>query len=337
MSPVGTTVGELAQISNLNNYYVNVTWTPGMSQQNLTQTLCFTAVNSDKLSSDQICIDLLPGYHPPAPIQQTATPNQELIHPSNTTWHIRFDTEIEQPSISAYITFNVFMLEDEVYSIDVSQSPEVTFEQPNAISITPNYTFADQTKFYIIFARGIVQGLEQCRPGNEPISDKNFWTFETIDLTPPVITFLLNPSITNTNVSFAWESNENATWECVLINGTNEFIVNCSEAYWTGFGLTEGVYHLKINATDESENTATVVHTFEVDSTPPASATITAKPWLISNQRTGVLTFSCTEICSYECQFVSNTTLERVVPCNDGIFYIPILQSGTNYTFLSQQ
>ena len=99
-----------------------------------------------------------------------------------------------------------------------------------------------------------------------------------------------------------------------------------------GYDLTEGVYYLRINATDEAGNTATVIHTFEVDLTPPASATITDKPRSISNQQTSILTFSCAEICSYKCHFVSNMTHESVVPCNNGIFYTPILQSGTNYT-----
>ena len=331
LSPVGTTVGELAQIPDSNSYYVNVTWAPGTSQQNLTQILCFTAINSDQLASDQSCINLLPGYYPPAPIRETAMPNQEIIYPSNTTWHITFDADVERPSIVAYITFNEYTSDEEIYSIDVSQSPEVTFEQPNTISITPSYTFDDQTKFYITFTRGVVQGIEQCRPGNEPISDKNFWTFETVDLTPPVITFLLNPSITNTNVSFAWESNENATWACILVNSADESIVNCSGASWMGYGLSEGEYHLNIRGTDEAGNTAMVIHTFEVDLTPPASAIITSKPHSISNQQTSILTFSCTEICSYECRFVSNMTQEFVVPCDDGMFNTPILQSSTNY------
>ena len=334
VTPLNTTVGELMQISDSNRYYVNVTWIPSVSQENLTRLFCFTAVGSDRLASDQTCIDLLPGYYPPVPIQETALPNQELVHPSNTTWHIRFDTDIERPSVEAYVIFNDFISEEEVYSIDVSQSPEVTFELPNEISITPNFTFEEKTKFYITFTRGVVQGLEQCGPGNELVIDKNFWTFETMDLTPPIITFLLNPSVSNTNVSFAWESDENVTWECVLVNDTNdsESIVNCSEAYWMGYGFNEGIYHLKVSATDEAGNTAIATHTVEVDLTPPASATITSKPRAISNQRNSILTFSCIEICSFECRFVANMTQESLLACNDGIFFASFLQSSTNYT-----
>lgn len=331
MSPVRTTVGELAQIPDSNRYYVNIMWTPGTSQQNLTQILCFTAINSDHFASDQSYINLLPGYYPPAPIQETAVPNQGMIHSSNATWHITFDTDVERPSVVAYIMFNEYTSDEEIYSVNVSQSPEVTFEQPNVISITPNYTFDDQAKFYITFTRGVVQGIEQCRPGNEPISDKNFLAFETVDLIPPVITFLLNPSVTNTNVSFAWKSNENATWACILVNGAAESIVNCSEASWMGYGLSEGEYHLNIHGTDEAGNTATAIHIFEIDLTPPASAIITSKPRSISNQQTSTLTFSCAEICSYECRFVSNMTQEFIVSCDSGMFNTPILQSGTNY------
>ena len=333
--PFGTRVGELTQISDSNSYYVNVTWTPDYNQQNQTHLFCFTAVGSDRLASDQTCIDLLPGYFPPAPIQATALPNQQLVHPSNTTWRVMFDTEIERSSVTAYITFHEYNTEEEVYSIDASQSQEVTFEQPNEISITPGFFFTEKTKFYITLEREVVQGLEQCRPGNAPVSDKNFWTFETMDVTPPPISFIENATVTNANVSFSWESNENATWECILMQGTTETAVNCSESYWRGYGLSEGVYYLEVRATDNVGNTATVTHTFEVDLTPPI-AVIIEKPRLVSNEETSTLVFSCNESpCSYECHFRSSMMAQEILsPCYGGVFVTPILQTDTNYTLL---
>ena len=336
--PIGTRVGELTQISASNNSYVNVTWTPTANQQNQTHLLCFIAVRSDSLASDQVCIDLLPGYFPPAPIQMTAVPNQQLVHPSNTTWRITFDMAIKRPSLAAYIRFFEYHTEDEIYSIDASisqsQDLEVMFEEPNEISITPNFLFEEKTRFYITFDRGVVKGTEECGPENEPLVDKNFWTFETMDVTPPSITFLENPLLTNANVSFSWESNENVTWECVLVQSAIESAINCSDAYWRQYSLIEGPYTLIVRATDEAGNTATVAHMFEVDLTPPTVDLITT-PSIVSNEQAGTFTFSCNETCSFECQFLSiNTTQEISSPCNDGSFVTPTLQSNTQYTLI---
>ena len=124
--PLGTIVGQLTQISDSNSYYVNITWTPAASQQNQTHPFCFTAVGSNTQTSKQICISLLAGYFPPAPLQDTALPNRQLVHPSNTTWSISFDTSIERSSIMGKIAFHEFISEEEVYAIDASQSLEVT-------------------------------------------------------------------------------------------------------------------------------------------------------------------------------------------------------------------
>ena len=55
------------------------------------------------------------------------------------------------------------------------------------ISIKPNFTFEEKTQYYITFDREVAQGIKQCGQGNEPVTDKNFWTFVTMDITPPVI------------------------------------------------------------------------------------------------------------------------------------------------------
>ena len=330
-SPLGTSKGELGHIEDSNTYFVNISWTPEIYQQNETHLFCFTAVNSHGQASEQRCIQLLPGHFPPMPIQATATPNRQLVDPSNTTWHIIFDADIERPSSTAYITFHEFSTEDRVYRIDASLSQEVTFQNTNEIMITPSYLFEEKQTFYINFERGIVQNPRGCEPGNEPVENKTFWTFETLDVTPPTITFLENPLTSNTNVSFSWESNENVTWQCKLINGTAEFQVSCDEAYWRGYMLDEGLYSLHIKATDEAGNMATAIHTFEVDLTPPATS-IVQKPALLSNQQTAILRFTCNEICSLECEFFSNS-ISEAFPCNQGVFVTSTLEHNTNYTF----
>ena len=334
VSPLGTRRGELQHVLDTNTYFVNITWTPDVNQQNETHLFCFTAVNSEGVASEQTCLQLLPGYYSPMPIQATATPNQQLVHPSNTTWSITFDTSIERPSIVSFITFHEFISEEEVYRIDVSLSDEVSFELSNKMLITPSYSFEEKRKFYINLERGVVQGLQECGPGNEPIKDKHFWTFETTDVTPPTITFLKSPSVSNSNISLIWESNENVTWDCTLQRDTIEFMVNCSAAYWSGYDLREGVYHLAINATDEAGNVATVTHTFEVDLTPPTT-TLVQKPLPLSNQLSIMLAFTCNEVCSFECQFLSSTMPQEIlISCNRGFFNTPILQHNGNHTFV---
>ena len=331
--PLGTIVGPLTPISNSNDFYVDITWTPDISQQNRTHLFCFAAVRSDRLSSDQICIDLLPGYYPPAPVQETAMPNQEMVHPFNTIWQIRFDTDIRRSSVVAFITFHEYSSEEEVYRLDASTSTEATYEYPNILSFAPNFTFAEEKKFYITFDREIVQGLEHCGPGNEPLVDKDFWTFETMDITPPTVIFPENARINNANVSFSWESNENATWECFLKHGVMVSALNCSGGYLRGYGLSEGLYELEIRATDDANNTAIVIHAFEVDFTPP-TVTLLRKPDLISNMHTPALTFICNEPpCSFECLLVSNGPQSSFSSCNNGEFTTPMLQADTNYTF----
>ena len=81
--PVGAIAGNITQMPNTSGYYVNVTWDPQLSQHNQTHMLCFSALRSNGLTIDESCINLVPGYSPPAPVR--AMPNAELVYPSNTT------------------------------------------------------------------------------------------------------------------------------------------------------------------------------------------------------------------------------------------------------------
>ena len=324
---------EVYHVNGTNTYILNITWEPEISQQNSTIPLCFRAINSKDLASEEYCIQLLMGQDPPAPIQATATPHQQLVHPSNSTWRIMFNMDIERPSMAAFITFHEFLSENVVYSIDTSSSQEVRFEDSNELSITPSYIFNENSMFYINFERGIVQGLQGCQPGNEPLEYKDFWTFEVMDVTPPSITFLQNPSVSNSNVTISWYSNENVTWECILIEDSFQSRVDCSDAHWSGYNLGEGAHTLQINGTDDTGNMATAMHQFYVDAVPPV-VTITQKPAQISSQRTPIITFRCNEACSLECQFLSNAMLQQLpFPCNTGSFVPSSLQHNDSYIF----
>ena len=334
VSPLGTRKGELQYIAESIAYSINITWTPTVDQYNQTHLLCFTAINSVGLASEQICIQLLSGYLPPMPIQVSATSDHHLVHPSNTTWHIRFDRGIQRPSKSSFITFHEFTTEVVVYKIDVSLSQEVKYTNSNIMVVVPHYSFPEKQTFYVNFDRKIVQGLLGCGPGNEPVTDKFFWRFETMDVTPPIISFLKNPSVSNVNVSLSWTSNENVRWNCILSKEDTEAIVNCSDAAWTGYNLGEGLYQLHINATDDAGNVARVVHVFEIDSTPP-TVIIFREPKRISNQFISTFTFACNEPrCSFECIFKSSDMPEEIKSqCNRGSFVTPALQHSNRYTF----
>lgn len=179
--PNGVSVGELQHVQGT-NYYINIAWMPKTDQQNKMHFLCFVAVNVAGLNSEPFCMELAAGYHPPAPIPESA--NHQLVYSSNTILNIMFDRTIQRPSTSAFIRF--YKLGEEVYQIDVSLSTEVIFTE-SSLAIEPNYNFTEGITYYINFDRGVVQSVDSvagCQLVNEPILSKTFWTFEVRDLTP---------------------------------------------------------------------------------------------------------------------------------------------------------
>ena len=269
VSPIGTSKGTLQHIQGTYNYYMNITWSPTASQQNQVHLFCYTAVNSVGAASTQTCIQLLAGYLPPIPYPGSAIPNHQVVYPFNATFLIKFDKDIQRPSKTAYITFYEFVSEMEVYRIDVSSSSEVAFSNLTNITVKPNYVFTEKTIYYIAFNEGIVQGTEGCGLKNEAVVNKTFWNFEVMDLSPPIITFLENPTESNRsdNITIIWKSNENVTWECYLITVHTILSVNCSSARWNGYNLKKGNYTLNISACDAAGNKAFLSHTFVIDFT----------------------------------------------------------------------
>ena len=333
VSPRGTSRGELQQIQGTNNYYVNVTWTPSADQQNETQLFCFTAVNSEGLSSEQSCLQFIAGQYPPTPNPFLGRPK---VPPSVAVLNITFDKSIQRPIRAAFIRFYDFILEEEVYKIDVSLSQEVVFNSSTEIIILPNYIFTERNSYYLSFDRGIVQGIEGCGPVNDPVVNKTLWSFEVLDVTPPLIIFVESPIISNSNISLYWYANENATWACKLTGHNSESIVNCSQGRWTGYNLTEGSYQLTINATDDVGNVAVYMHTFQVDLTAP-EVTIFQRPQEISNQRSFTIRFTCNELCNFHCQFhtVSPTQMANyTTACNNGVFSTPTLDHNATNTII---
>jgi len=102
-APSDTSKGKLQHIPGTNYHYTNVAWMPTANQQNDIYFLCFIAVNSLGLTSEPFCMQLAVGYHPPAPLPESA--NHQLVYPSNKTLHIMFDRIVKRPPISAFIRF----------------------------------------------------------------------------------------------------------------------------------------------------------------------------------------------------------------------------------------
>ena len=332
-SPLGLRRSEIQRIDETDNYFANISWTPQTDQQNQTHLFCYTAVNSGGLATEQNCIRFLVGSFPPKPLSNSQLPNQMLVHPVNTIWTLSFDQDIQRPSLPAYIQFFDNTTQQLVYQIDASFSPEISFEN-NTIFISPSFRFQEKSFFFITLDRGIINGLEGCGPGNEPITDQSFWTFETMDITPPVTTFLTNPPRSNENIAIEWTSDEEVTWTCVVVFESEDMNVNCSQGSWSAEGLREGVYRLEVTATDLAGNVATVSHSFVVDLTPPI-AFINQRPALVSNRPSPRLTFSCNEICSFACLFYEfNTSRGNSFPCNRRFFSTPILEHNKTYVFV---
>ena len=179
IAPIGATKGELQHVPGTNNYYTNVTWMPTANQQNDIHFLCYIAVSSENLTSEQSCIQLAVGYYPIAPILESATPNHQFVYPSNNTLQIMFDRKIQRPSTAAFIRF--YKSGEVVYQIHTSSSLEVNFNGPN-LTIVPNYVFTEGNTYDVNFDRGVVKSVEGYNLGNNPILSEIFWTFEVINL-----------------------------------------------------------------------------------------------------------------------------------------------------------
>lgn len=181
-APTGTSKGELHRIESTNKYYINITWMPTQDQHNMTHLLCFVAVNSEGLTSEQSCIRVAVEYYPPMPLPKSAIPNHQLFYSSDIVLNIMFDTVIQCPATSAFVRF--FKLGEEVHSIDVL-SPEVTYNG-SRLTIVPDHTLPEGS-LYVSLDEGVVRtvdSIEGCHLVNEPMLSDTFWTFEVIHVTP---------------------------------------------------------------------------------------------------------------------------------------------------------
>ena len=188
VSQAGLQKSDLFHDEDSNVFYVNITWTPTTHEENIIHLFCFRAINSAGLSTSWECVELLAGHNTTlVPIPERVTSNMGLVHPCDTTvtWNVNFDRDIQRPSTTAYITFHEFDTDVIVHRIDTSSSSEVVFANGSMIVLTPDHVFEGNREYYINFDRGAVIGVEGCRQGNEPVTGRQFWTFKTLNVTPP--------------------------------------------------------------------------------------------------------------------------------------------------------
>ena len=266
MSPIGLNRGTLQHIQGTENYYVNITWSPTTSQLSQIHIFCYTALNSVGSGSQQSCIQLSAGILSPRPQPGSPIPNHLMVNPSNVTLVISFDENIQRPSEAAFIVFYEFLTDTEAYRVNAFSSLEMIVSAATEITLKPNYLFTEGTIYYIIFNEGIIQRSEGCGLKNEAVTNKTFWNFEVMDVTPPVITFIENPTQSNEfgGIFIAWMSNENVMWECFLISISTDSssAVDCSNASWSSYNLERGNYTLNISAYDAAGNKGFLSHTF---------------------------------------------------------------------------
>ena len=299
VAPIGVSKSELLRDGKSNFYRRTISWSPEGDDELSIHYFCYAANNSAGISSEKICLQLLPGVTPPSPLLETASPNGQLVDPLNTTWYIKFKSSIERPLTTAFITFHELKTGIQVYRINSALSSEVSFISDSEITIIPSFDFDEEKEFYINLGRGVAVGLEGCRPESEPVLGASFWSFETLDITPPYIYFdydyYLNYTtdycyyvytynlfsngnyvyyyhlFSNGNISLRWVSSEVVTWQCSLNTTEQVLVVDCSNGSWRGVNLSDRYYDIHVVATDTAGNHDELYFRIEIDTIAPTA------------------------------------------------------------------
>ena len=90
------------------------------------------------------------------------------------------------------------------------------------------------------------------------------------DITPPTLTFINHPLVTNSKVNITWQYDEPATSQCNLYSPSNISTVNCSATSWQEDQLLEGIHTLYIDGMDfEGNHALPEIHTWRVGNIKP--------------------------------------------------------------------
>lgn len=105
-----------------------------------------------------------------------------------------------------------------VESIDASGS-NVTGDNTSLITINPDTTLAEGTKYYVIIPGTAFR--DSSTNYFDGISASTTWSFTTADLTAPIISDLATTSVATTTASLSWNTNESASTKVVYSTGTS--------------------------------------------------------------------------------------------------------------------
>ena len=182
----------------------------------------------------------------------------------------------------------------------------------------------------------------------------------TADITPPTLSFLLNPPLSNENVTISWSYDEEASSYCILQTPTELYIVSCNSSLVVLHNLSSGRHTLYVQGTDTAGNAAeSVRHSWTVgekrtykscnnyvekyiyiimyvslaDLTPP-QVRLASVPPSVTQETQWTLSFYCTnEIsCTYMCSLHILEADPLYTACT-GSFQATDLQDGSTYEF----
>jgi len=292
-SPSGMRKSGLDMIPGTDKWYVNITWTPLMSQVG-NNILCFTAVDIRGTNSDRNCITLAVGTHPPVAKSGSMFPTVELLA-SNNQWRFEFDRPFVRPKRSAYIRY-YDDTDTEIFKIDTSANPNVTFPTLPTdfnLTFTTTYIFKEKATYYIVLDNGITYGTEACGPESVGVFNPYFWRFTIKDDTPPVLNFLPHEMYSGGNIDIRWTFDEPATSTCLIQGPASIFSATCNDSL-SLHNLTEGDFTLFVQASNFNGKAKQYQTSWYVDLKPPV-VTITSNPPLVTNESSATFTMACTD------------------------------------------
>ncbi|XP_072021341.1 integrin beta-like protein A [Amphiura filiformis] len=187
VSPIGFFKSDVGKLQGVDrHYYVNLTWTPQLSQYG-ENIFCFTAADSVGLSSDQQCVTYVAGVAAPEviPASLEPPPGSEILS-SHSTWRMKFDAEFVRPTKPTFIRFYTSGGTN-VYSIDVASRSDALYLSSLDRSVEFSSTglaLQEKQTYYILMESGITKGLEFCGPESSAVRDRSFWTVKIKIFTP---------------------------------------------------------------------------------------------------------------------------------------------------------
>jgi len=158
----------------------------------------------------------------------------------------------------------------------------------------------------------------------DPTPATHAWVVDTV---APVVTISIGPNnpTADSSGTFGFSANETATFECVTDGSASSCTSPVSKS-----GFADGNHTFKVNATDPAGNTGSATWAWVVDAAAP-SITITSKPPLWTNSRTGNFGFTAEAGATVECSMDDPTSYGPCDSSTSALF--TNLAANTSHTF----